>query len=140
MKRKAPLLLMEQLVMVLVFSLAAVLCMQVFALSERISRRNEELDRALLEVQNVAETLKACRGDFEKAARQWGGQWNGQLWGCSWDADWEPTAANQAPRYHMLTAPAERNSSLLGGADVAVYTADGEVLCSLAVSWQEDGR
>ena len=54
MRSKAPLALMEQLVMVLVFALAAALCVQVFVLSYQTSRRNEARDRAVLEAQNAA--------------------------------------------------------------------------------------
>ena len=42
MKSKAPLALMEQLVMVLVVALAAALCLQAFTLADQISRRNAE--------------------------------------------------------------------------------------------------
>lgn len=59
MRSKSPLALMEQLVMVLVFALAAALCLQVFAFSDQTSERNETIDRAVMECQNVAETLKA---------------------------------------------------------------------------------
>ena len=41
MKNKAPLALMEQLVMLLVFALAAALCLQIYALSGKVSRRGE---------------------------------------------------------------------------------------------------
>lgn len=47
MRSKAPLALMEQMVMVLVFALAAALCLQAFALADRISRQNAERDQAL---------------------------------------------------------------------------------------------
>ncbi|MEI3306106.1 MAG: hypothetical protein V8R40_08850 [Dysosmobacter sp.] len=47
MRSKAPLALMEQLVMVLVFALAAALCVQVFVLSGQTSRWNAARDRAL---------------------------------------------------------------------------------------------
>ena len=46
MRSKAPLALMEQMVMVLVFALAAALCLQAFALADRISRQNAERDQA----------------------------------------------------------------------------------------------
>jgi Tfp pilus assembly protein PilX len=59
-RSKTPLALMEQLVMVLVFALAAALCVQVFVLSDRTSRYGEARDRALLEAQSAAEALKAA--------------------------------------------------------------------------------
>lgn len=58
MKSKAPLVLMEQLVMVLVFALSAAVCLQVFALSGGLSRTCEARDRAVVIAQNAAETLK----------------------------------------------------------------------------------
>lgn len=62
MKSKAPLALMEQLVMVLVFALAAALCVRGFVLSERISRRGEARDMAMIAAQNAAEALKGTGG------------------------------------------------------------------------------
>ena len=59
MKSKAPLVLMEQLVMVLVFALSAAVCLQVFALSGSLSRTCEARDRAAVIAQNAAEALKA---------------------------------------------------------------------------------
>ena len=48
MKSKAPLALMEQIIMVLVFALAAALCLRTFALSDRMSREGELRDGAVL--------------------------------------------------------------------------------------------
>lgn len=59
MKHKASLLLMEQLVMILVFALAAALCLQVFAKAEEISRETARRDQAVVLAQNAAERLKA---------------------------------------------------------------------------------
>ena len=133
MRSKAPLALMEQLVMVLVFALAAALCVQVFVLSDRTSRRNEARDRAVLAAQNAAEEVKSVRGDFAQAAALYGGTWNGQLWGRSYDADW----ARDGDDYHVLVTPADSGDALLGAAEVAVYTAEGDLLFTLPVAWQE---
>ena len=58
MKSKAPLVMMEQIVMVLVFALAAAVCLQAFVLSEKISTMTEVKNRAAVEVQNIAEAMK----------------------------------------------------------------------------------
>ena len=58
-RSKTPLALMEQMVMVLVFALAAALCVQVFVLSDRTSRYGKARDRALMEAQSAAEALKS---------------------------------------------------------------------------------
>ena len=125
--------LMEQLVMVLVFALAAALCVQVFVLSDRTSRRNKDRDRAVLAAQNAAEEVKSVRGDFAQAAELYGGTWNGQLWGRSYDADW----ARDGDDYHVLVTPADSGDALLGAAEVTVYTAEGDLLFTLSGAWQE---
>ena len=48
MRSKAPLMMIEQMVMLLVFALAAVLCLQAFTLSQNISQQNVYRDRAVI--------------------------------------------------------------------------------------------
>ena len=59
MKRSAFPVLMEILVMVLTFSVAAAVCLGLFVAADRISRESEQLDRAVLAAQNAAQMLKA---------------------------------------------------------------------------------
>lgn len=66
MKSKASLVLMEQLVMVLVFSLAAVLCLQVFVKTQKMSEEITHRDEAVVIAQNAAQALKTC-GDPKQA-------------------------------------------------------------------------
>lgn len=134
MKSKAPLALMEQLVMVGVFALAAALCLQVFVLSDRTSRRYTARDGAVTAAQNAAELLKSCRGDYEAAAEALDGVWNGQMLGVHYDADWGDDGPDA---YYLLVTPADSGQRLLGAADVTVYTADGDHLVTLPVGWQE---
>lgn len=139
MRSRAPLALMEQLVMVLVFALAAALCLQVFVLSDRTSRRNEARDRAVLEAQNAAEELKSVRGDFDRLTDLRGGTWNGLLWGVSYDENWQLLTDGGQAAYYLLAAPADSGDPLLGQAEVTVFTAGGDVLASLPVAWQVPG-
>ena len=67
MKSKASLQLMELLVMILVFALAAALCLQVFAKAGEISGETERRDRAAVLAANGAEVLKATGGDVSAA-------------------------------------------------------------------------
>lgn len=59
MKSRASLVLMEQLIMVLVFALAAALCLRCFAKAEEISVQTARRDEAVRIAQNAAELLKA---------------------------------------------------------------------------------
>ena len=67
MKHKSSLLLMEQLIMLLVFALAAVLCLQIFIKADTLSRETEGQDRAVVLAQNAAALLKASGGDIARA-------------------------------------------------------------------------
>lgn len=67
MKHKASLVLMEQLVMILVFSLAAALCLQVFGKARAISEETARRDRSVVLARNAAQLLKATKGDAEAA-------------------------------------------------------------------------
>lgn len=70
MRSKAPLALMEQMVMILVFALAAALCLQAFVKSDEQSRLIENRDRAVTLCQSVAETLRHFGGDMADAQLQ----------------------------------------------------------------------
>lgn len=67
MKNKAPLALMEQMVMLLVFAFAAVLCLQAFVKSDEISLRSQTRSDAALAAQNVAEIARHSGGSIEHA-------------------------------------------------------------------------
>ena len=68
MRSKAPLALMEQTVMILVFALAAALCLRVFVWSSQMSRHIEARDRAAVEAQCAAEIIKSEGSGGDSAA------------------------------------------------------------------------
>ena len=79
MRNKSPLALMEQVLMVLVFALAAALCLQGFVLSNRISTRMETRNKAVSLAQNAAEIVKYYSGDLSEVAQQLNGHWDGNV-------------------------------------------------------------
>ena len=136
MRSKAPLVLMEQLVMVLVFALAAALCMRAFAMADQRSQWNEARGQALLAAQSAAETLKSCGGDYREAADLCRGVWDGSSWQTAYNESWR-AADEEDAAYFLRVTPKKSDSSLLGRAEVSVFTIDGEQLCVLPVAWQE---
>lgn len=123
MKSKASLLLMEQLVMILVFALAAVLCLQIFVYADRTSREMEIQDRAVALAQNAAETLKAC-GSLESAAELLGGTVR------------EGTLA--LVREELTLEICQTASTIPGLSQAEIRVADGEhMIFTLTVAWQE---
>ena len=137
MKSKAPLSLMEQLAMLLVFALAAALCLQIFVFSGQVSRECETRDRAVAVAQNAAETLKAARGDLERAAQLYGGVFRDGKWKMGFDEAWQEVAPENA-NYCLVVARTENDTPLLGTADVTVQNRDTEDIFRISVAWQEE--
>lgn len=137
MKNKAPLALMEQLVMTLVFALAAAVCLQVFVFSDQMSRRNEMMDRAVLAAQSAAETVKYTRGDYRQAAQISGGCWDGTTWCLPFQKNGELVKSNEDADFWISVSAADSGQPLLGMAEVKAETADGEVLFVIPAAWQE---
>ena len=111
MKSKASLSLMEQLVMLLVFALAASLCMGVFAHADRISRQTARRDEAVLIAQNAAETLKST-------------------------ADPERAKAFETGDFTLKILPEESGISGLCQAKIVVFYEEEEIF-TLQTGWQE---
>ena len=137
MKSKAPLALMEQLVMVLVFALAAAVCIQVFVCSDRVSRRSELMDRAVLAAQSAAETAKYTKGDWEQAAQMLGGTWDGTAWSLHFYKDGELAEPNDDADFWLTVSSLDSGQPLLGRAEVRAETPEGDELFVIPVAWQE---
>ena len=135
MKSKAPLSLMEQLIMLAVFALAAALCLQVFVLSGRVSRDSETRSHAVTAVQNAAEITKSCHGDFESISLILGGADVAGCWQLGYDENWMSTSPTQAC-YLVNITPAATDIPTLGSAVVSAHSEKG-TLFSVTVSWQE---
>lgn len=112
MKHKTSLLLMEQLIMILVFALAAALCLQVFARADAISEEISQRDQAVVLARNAAELLKATQGDA--------------------------TAAEALGRddYRVTVIPTDSPVPGLACAEIQVFFAEN-LLFSLNTAWQE---
>lgn len=115
MRSKASLLLMEQLVMVLVFALAAAMCLQVFLRADQISAETARRDEAAVIAQNGAELLKA---------------------------GWETDAVEKQLSNEVFTVRVREIQSEipgLGQAEIAVVCDQEETFC-LTVGYQEVGE
>lgn len=145
MSGKAPLALMEQLVMVLVFALAAVLCVQAFTVSDRISETAAARDRAVQIAQSAAEIMKSRGGDMAQAQsaamERLGGQLSQGVWYVLYDRDWNEVSDDGAKDavYRLEALP--DSGAGQPKAEIRVSVGNGETLISIPVSWQEvDGH
>lgn len=144
MRRKAPLLLMEQSVMLLVFAFACALCLRAFVSSDIASRRAAAQDRAVLLTQSAAEAIRGCSGDLEAAAQLLGVPYAAYLdegipFEVHYGEDW--TLSDTREYAYCLRAWAlEDAPDGLGSAAVQMTeTQEGETIFALQVSWQKEG-
>lgn len=124
MRSKAPLVIIEQLVMLLVFALSAAICVQIFALSERLSVQYEAEDRAVVEAECIAEEIKIS-GLSENETFYF-------------DHDWNAVSEGDGEVYRVEVVLSESGSRFLGEGTITVYDQRGQQLCELPVAWQED--
>ena len=124
MKNRTSLLLMEQLVMVLVFAIAAAVCLRLFGAAWQINRQTELRSEAAVLAQNGAEAVKGCQGDLEKAGMILDGETNGDVL----------TVSDGELVMQIIRLPDSLPG--LGQAQIRVMQ-EQEELFFLAVSWQE---
>ena len=136
MRNKSTLVLIEQIVMVLVFLLAATVCVRMFVLSETLSRRNEATDRAVLKVQNAAELLKY--GGISGYIRETGAVRSGEdRFVVFYDSAWNPVLSEQQAVYTLNVSYAEDKESGLWRAEVSIVS-ETEELFGIPVTGQSE--
>lgn len=130
MRSKAPLVLMEQLIMVLVFAIAAALCLRMFVSSGKLSQRYADTDMAVQIAQTVAERIKHDKGIY---LDRYDWEFFGQTQAFPYDKNWQPTVENAA-YYVYITCG--QPTPYLAQAHISVCTLAGEELFALPVAWQ----
>lgn len=141
MRSKAPLLLMEQMVMLLVFALAAALCVQAFVKSDAVSARGEARDNAVIAAQTAAETIRLAGGSPEEALAAAASVLpdaeftDGTLRQCL-DGEWSAVpAASSDAEYTLAAQPLPEEQPGLSKAEIAVASRE-ETLFTIEVAWQ----
>ena len=108
MKSKAPLALIEQLVMLLVFALAAALCLRGFVWAELRSQRMEARTHAVTLVQSA------------------------------YDQDWQPVSGEGAYHLTAQEIPPETTGLQAAQVELKTSGDQPEVLFALKIAWQEE--
>lgn len=73
-RSKAPLALMEQIIMILVFALTAAVCLQAFVYSNNLSEEGDKENLAASHAQEVVETCKMYSGDLDQVQLKLSGE------------------------------------------------------------------
>lgn len=136
-RSKVPLVLMEQLVMLLVFALAAAVCLRIFVFADHASRQVQDRDRAAELGQNTAQVLQHTGGDFSQAAALLAAQhWDDNSLMIDYDSQW--ALAADTMRYTLGASRVSSDLRSLGKAEVWCRDeAEDCELFRLEVAWQE---
>jgi len=134
MKNKTPLLLIEQVVLLLVFVFAAAVCLRAFVWADVRAQENIERDRAMIEVQNAVEMAKAVRGDWMRAAAVYGGAGKEEGWSIGYDDEWNRGPENRT--FVLRVTEVESGEPLLGLALVQLWKGEA-LLLETQAAWQE---
>ena len=133
MKSKAPLVLMEQVVMVLVFALTAALCLRMFVLADRLSVKYEACDRAVIEAQNAAEWMK--QGKLEMYLQEHDAVIDAETATICFDREWKISTQEEAA-YYLQVLSSAGGSDLMWKREIVVYT-EQEELFRITVAGQK---
>jgi len=137
MRSKAPLALMEQLIMVLVFAAAGALCLRLFVAADKMSENATALDSAVIQAQTAAEILKS--GAPEQHFEGYGAEYSNSCWRIEFDENWNAVSEHENAEYRLVAGYEDTESEYMWFAKVSVFTADGELIFEIPVSGQFDG-
>lgn len=98
---KNGLVLIEMLIALMFFSLAAAVCLQLFAGARQTNEQSADLNMAVICGQNIAECFKAANGDLDKTAALLGASADdGQLRLC-YDENWDLISGSSPRLAHL---------------------------------------
>lgn len=127
-RSKAPLALMEQIIMILVFALASAICLQAFVYADHLSRTGEQTHTAMTKAQQVAEYCKANKGDLDKICEVLPG-----------DKIGERLIIPYPDEGMVVSLQLTENTAYLQKAKVSVRDQDGEEVYAIDIAWQREG-
>lgn len=137
-ENKTPLALMEQVIMVFVFALAAALCVQVFVYARTVSVSMEERDHAITVCQSMAEAAKICMGDAVEIAARFGGCEEENMVLLAYDEQWNVTERDADNAYYQVRFIVLEDKGVWGSGEVsAMKVEENTEIFSLPIAWQQ---
>lgn len=123
MRDKTKLFLIEQLVMVLAFGVAVVMCVHVMLFSDRLSNSNATRDQAVLVAQDIAEEWRSGE-DLPSSVY--------------YDMEWNRLDSEERGRYRVDLIQRAGEEKLTSLADITVTEVDGDLIFSMSTARQEE--
>ena len=128
-RSKAPLALMEQIIMILVFALASAICLQAFVYADHLSRSGEQKHTAMTKAQQVAEYCKANRGDLDQLCEVLSGERTG-----------EGMIIRYPEEDMVVSLELAGSTGYLQRAKVSVSDPQGEEVYAIDIAYQREGQ
>lgn len=123
-RSKSPLALMEQVIMVLIFALAAAICVQAFVTARSLSIQSKTKDKAMEICQNVAEEYKAGQPDSAPEDVCYNEEWQ---------------VDTKAVAYRVQYFVENENEYHICGRLVVMDEQKKKAVCQLRLAWQKGG-
>ena len=138
MRNRTLLSLMEMLIMVMVFSAAAAICLRAFVYADSQSRESGRQAQAALLAQSAAEVLAYSRGDLEEAAATFGGACEEDgIWTVYFDENGK--ACEEASAFFTLEAAAGTQvNAFTAETTILVKDPSGAEIFSIPAAWQTE--
>jgi len=133
------LFLMEQLIVILIFTICAAVCVKIFFASYTMTSESRDTNYALLAAENGAECYKAAGGAAEDTAALLEGIALDGAVSVYYDAVWSPCQADTAVYVMTLSEPESENPDpALIRSQLSVQRLTGEALISFQVTARRD--
>lgn len=127
-RSKAPLALMEQIIMILVFAIASAVCLQAFVYSDNLSKKGDRTEMAANRAQTVTEYCKDKKGNLDAVCELLGGKLQEKGLVISYEEE-----------EIKLTLQVTESTPYMEKALIRVQEEDGEELYNMEVAWQKEG-
>ena len=110
---KSGLFLLEMVILILFFSIASAVCVNLFVKAHVISGQNRDLNEAVRQVQSAAETYKAVNGDPQKLMETLDLSEYTDGYAAWFDGDWTRLESPESARYLLVLTPEETENGLI---------------------------
>ena len=129
-RSKSSLFLIELVIVILVFSLSAAVCLRMFFQSRLISNESRNISQASLAVQSVADSYKGMHGDYLKTTELLNGTLVDSTITFYYNEVWEQVSSNTNASYTVVV---EKISEKHKESSVTASSIDGTVIFSVIV-------
>lgn len=137
-RSKNPLALMEQVIMILVFAMAAAICVKAFVTARNMSVQSVQRSHASSICQTAADVIKSTRGDIDSLCDYFDVCIEKEVLRAYYDDEWK--MSDKAEASFCLCIIIDDKDECLGIATISMIGMDEEVIFEMETAWQKGGR